>query len=146
MISIRPATAADQPTIAAIIRAVQINRMDLKWQHFVLAVDDTRNTVVGTAQIKQHGDGSHELASIATLPDYRGRGIASQLINQLLAQSTGTLFLTCLDKMGPFYERFGFQTITGPDLPPYFRRLTRMAATFLFFSKGGQRLRVMRRG
>ena len=146
MIVIRLATAADQQTITAIIRAVQINRMDLKWQHFVLAVDDNSHTIVGTAQIKQHGDGSRELASIATLPNYRGGGIASQLINHLLAENTGTLYLTCLDKMGAFYERFGFRTTTGPDLPPYFRRLSRVAAAFRFLSNDGHRLLVMRRG
>ena len=142
---IRPATAADQKTITAIIRAVQINPMDLKWQNFVLAVDGADGAIVGTAQIKQHGDGSHELASIATLPSYRGRGIASQLIHHLLAQHPDTLYLTCIDTMGRFYKPFGFRTITAKELPPYFRRLLRVAATFRFLSDDGHRLLVMRR-
>src|SRR5713101_3830853 len=97
MITVRLATAADQKTIKAIIRAVQINPIDLKWQNFVLAVDEDGGAIVGTAQIKRHGDGSHELASIATIPDYRRRGIAHQLINHLIAQHQDVLYLTCLD-------------------------------------------------
>jgi N-acetylglutamate synthase-like GNAT family acetyltransferase len=146
MIAIRPATAADQKTITAIIRAVQINPMDLKWPNFVLAVDEDNGTIVGTAQIKQHGDGSHELASIATLPSYRGRGIASQLIHHLLAENSGTLYLTCIDTMGTFYEPFGFRTITEKEMTPYFRRLLRVAATFRFLSDDGHHLLVMQRG
>src|SRR5438552_691984 len=143
MITVRPATAADQKTIKAIIRAVEINPMDLKWQNFVLAVDEDSGGVVGTAQIKRHGDGSHELASIATIPSYRRRGIAHQLINHLLAQRQGVLYLTCLDTMGSFYEQFGFRQITAAEMTPYFRRLMRVAATFRFLSDEGRRLLVM---
>ena len=146
MITVRPATATDQKTIKAIIRAVEINPMDLKWQNFVLAVDEDSGAVVGTAQIKRHGDDSRELASIATIPSYRRRGIAHQLINHLLAQHQGVLYLTCLDTMGSFYEQFGFRQITPAEMTPYFRRLMRVAATFRFLSDEGRRLLVMRRG
>ena len=146
MIVVRPATAADQKTIKAIIRAVQINPMDLKWPNFVLAIDQDSGAIVGTAQIKQHGDGSRELASIGTLPSHRKRGIAHQLINHLLASHQGTLYLTCLDTMEKFYEQFGFRSITTSEMTPYFRRLMRLAATFQFASDEGRRLRVMQRG
>jgi N-acetylglutamate synthase-like GNAT family acetyltransferase len=146
MIVVRPATAADQKTIKAIIRAVQINPMDLQWPNFVLAVDQDSSAIVGTAQIKQHGDGSRELASIATVPSQRQRGIAHQLINHLLAEHQGTLYLTCLDTMESFYEQFGFRSITTTEMTPYFRRLMRIAGTFRFVSDEGRRLRVMQRG
>ena len=145
MISIRPATAADQKTIKAIIDEVQINPMDLKWPNFVLAVDQATSAIVGTAQIKQHGDGSHELASIATVPSHRGQGIAHQLINHLLAQHPDRLYLTCLETMGPFYEQFGFRTIARDDMTPYFRRLSRIAGAMNFANKPGRRLLVMQR-
>lgn len=146
MISVRPATAADQKTIKAIIRAVEINPMDLKWPNFVLAVDEDSGAIVGTAQVKRHGDGSYELASIATIPAYRQRGIAHQLINHLLSQHPGVLYLTCLNAMGSFYEQFGFRTITEAEMTPYFRRLMRVAATFRFLSNEGRRLLIMQRG
>ncbi len=146
MIAVRPATAADQKSIKAIIRAVQINPMGLHWPNFVLAVDQDSRTVVATAQIKRHNDGSRELASIATLPGYRKRGIAHQLINHLLATHEGALYLTCLDTMESFYQQFGFRSITETEMTPYFRRLARIAATFRFLRDDGRRLLVMQRG
>jgi len=146
MIVVRPATAADQKTIKAIIRAVQINPMGLKWPNFVLAVDQDSGAVVGTAQVKPHGDGSRELASIATVPSHRRRGIAHTLINHLLAEHPGRLYLTCLDTMVTFYEQFGFRTITTTEMTPYFRRLMHVAETFRLVSHEGSRLRVMQRG
>ena len=144
-ITIRPAVAADQKTITAIIRAAEINPMDLKWPHFVLAVDEDSGQVVGTGQIKRHRDGSEEVASIATIPSYQHRGVAHQVINYLLAQHPGVLYLTCLDTMGPFYGQFGFRALDKDGLPPYFRRLMRVAQTFEFLQNSGRRLLVMKR-
>ena len=145
MVTIRSATAADQKTITAIIRAAQINPMDLKWPNFALAVDEATGAVVGTGQVKRHGDGSYELASIATVPSHQRQGIAHQIIEHLIAQHTGPLYLTCIDTMGPFYELFGFRPLAEAELPQYFRRLTRIAATLSFLSNEGRRLLVMKR-
>lgn len=143
MIILRPATVADQKRIVAIIREAQINPMDLKWQNFVLAVDDTTHEIIGTAQIKTHGDGSRELASIATLPTYQRQGVASRLIQHWLAQTTGTLYLTCRSNMGTFYERFGFRSLTDRDMPPYFRRIKKLVKVFEVIS-GEEQMLVMR--
>jgi hypothetical protein len=64
----------------------------------------------------------------------------------LLAQRQGALYLTCLDTMGPFYEQFGFRRIGEAEMASYFRRLTRVAATFRFLTDEGRRLQVMKRG
>src|SRR5690349_2758685 len=77
-ITIRPATAADQPAITALIKLLDLLKLNLKWPHFVVAVDDASGQLVATGQIKQHGDGTHELASIATHPTYQHRGLATQ--------------------------------------------------------------------
>ena len=145
MVSMRPAAEADQQTIVQIIRAADINPMDLKWQHFVLAIDDETGSIVGTGQIKQHGDGSRELASIATMPSHQHRGIAHQVIEHLLAGSQGRLYLTCLDSLGPFYEQFGFRVVERAEMTPYFRRLTRLAATMMFLTRQSHKLLVMKR-
>lgn len=146
MITLRPATAADQKRIVEVIREAEINPMDLKWQNFLLAVDDATGQVVGTAQIKRHGDGSRELASIATIAAYQKRGIATRLIEALLAQNPDRLYLTCLRYMVPFYEKFGFALIPPADYTPYFKRLNRLAQVFQFFSKEDWKMQVMRRG
>lgn len=144
-ITLRAATAADQPAITALIKTVQINPMDLKWPHFVVAVDDATQAIVATGQIKEHGDGSHELASIGTLPEYRGRGLAHQIIERLMAQHPDTLYLTCLSKMGPLYEQFGFRGLALKEMTPYFRRLTRLANVMQFRAAHEDRLLVMKR-
>lgn len=128
----RPAAAGDQKIIRAIIREAEINPLGLKWTNFLLAVDEMTGEVVGTGQIKTHGDGSRELASIAVRPAYRQRGIGSEIVRRLIAQdvceSNAPLYLLCADDMPSFYERFGFRRIERSEMPPYFRRLTRLAS------------------
>ncbi len=143
-ISLRAATAADQAAIAALVKTVNINPMDLKWQRFLVAVDDATQAVVATGQIKEHGDGSHELASIGTLPEFRQQGLAHQIIDRLIAQHPATLHLTCLSRMGPLYEQFGFRALTYKEMTPYYKRLSKLANVFQFRTAHQDRLLVMR--
>jgi N-acetylglutamate synthase-like GNAT family acetyltransferase len=145
MITLRPATASDQKRIVEIIHTVGINPMDLKWKNFTVAVDEATGAIVGTGQIKTHGDGSRELASIAVLPNYRHQGIAHQVMEHLLAHNTGTLYLTCLSTMGSLYEPFGFRVIGDDEMTPYFRRLKRISKTLMRFVRRGVTLLVMKR-
>ncbi|MGQ0602002.1 MAG: GNAT family N-acetyltransferase [Anaerolineales bacterium] len=138
-IRFRAAIEADQSTINAIIREASINPMGLKWEHFLLAVDDTTGEVVGAAQIKRHGDGSHELASVATRPDYQKRGIAGAIIQKLITQhrsaTTAPLYLTCASPLRSFYERFGFRAIEPDQMPRYFKRLSRLTRWLALFTE-----------
>jgi N-acetylglutamate synthase-like GNAT family acetyltransferase len=145
MISLRQATSADQAAIKRIIREAEINPMGLKWPNFVLAVDDSTGEVVGTGQIKPHGDGTRELASIATVPAYQRQGIAHRIIERLISQSTGTLYLTCMSNMGPFYEQFGFREQRNNELTPYFRRISTLARAFMRLDPQKRRMLVMKR-
>jgi N-acetylglutamate synthase-like GNAT family acetyltransferase len=144
MISLRAATAADQDTIVRLTREAHNNLLSLKWPNFVLAVDEATGAVVGTGQVKRHGDGSYELASIATVPAYQHRGIAHQIIAELLRRHPGVLYLTCIDYMAPLYQEFGFRTIGPEEMTPYFRRIARLAQVLLHFSSSGK-LRIMKR-
>ena len=144
-ITLRPATEADQPAITALIKLVQINPMDIKWPNFLVAVDEATGAVVATGQIKRHKDGSEELASIGTLPAYRGQGLAHQIINRLLAQHPQTLYLTCLGKMGGLYETFGFRKLEPKEYPPYFKMLARVARLAQLGAAEGDKLWVMLR-
>lgn len=146
---LRPATAADQPVINALIREARLNPMNLKWPNFLLAVDEAGGQVVAAGQIKTHGDGSRELASIVTRPEHRGRGLAGAIIRRLIAQHTTAtrdpLYLTCVSTMGPFYEPFGFRVIALDEMPPYFRRLRRFVNFVELFARRDVTLLVMRR-
>ena len=118
---IRPATEADQAEITRIVRSSNINPFSLRWPRFLIAEDQGR--IAGVGQVKQHGDGSRELASIATIPEWRGKGVATAVVNALLARESGVLYLTCRRQMEPFYNRFGFTTVGREEMSPYFRRI-----------------------
>jgi amino-acid N-acetyltransferase len=144
MLTIRPAEISDQQAIQKLIRQARINPTGLAWERFLVAADQN-GKVIGCCQIKPHSDGSRELASIAVVPEYRHQGIASALIEQLLAKTTGEIYLMCRSSLGPFYARFGFQPIEGIDLPPYFKRMKRLARLIKSMDKSGESLLVMKR-
>src|SRR6202521_2197724 len=92
--TIRTATEADQPTIRRLIKEANINPMSLDWPNFVVAEED--GAIVGVGQVKAHGDGSRELASIAVVPARQGQGIGRAIIETLLARAPGiVIHLTC---------------------------------------------------
>ncbi len=127
--ALRPATEADFPAIRALIHRVRINPMSLDWRRFIVAVD-AADRLLGCGQLKPHGKGIVELASIAVQPDQRGRGIARAIIERLLGDSPRPLYLICRGELGRFYEKWGFQALSPPDMPPYFRRLAQLAGVF----------------
>ncbi len=122
--SLRPATAADQPTITAIIREAGINPRDLAWPRFIVAERDGQ--VIGVGQVKPHGDGSRELASIAVRPKFQGQGVGSAICRALIERETGVLYLTTRSELETYYHRFGFRKIGLDEMPPHFRRLFRV--------------------
>ena len=126
MFSLRPATQADAQTIRAIIRAARINPMALDWPRFLLAVSEA-GEVIGCGQVKPHSDRTRELASIAVVPAWQGKGIARALIERLLAENPVVLYLTCRSHLGTFYEKFGFRALAPDEMPHYFRRIHRIA-------------------
>jgi N-acetylglutamate synthase-like GNAT family acetyltransferase len=141
--SLRSARPDDDRAIHALIRQAHINPLGIDWRRFVVAVDGA-DEIVGCAQVKPHGDGSKELASIVTVEAWRRRGVATTLIRRLMAEAAPPLWLTCRSRLVPFYRRFGFREI-GPDesQPAYFRRIRRVAAALDFMAALGERLAVM---
>jgi N-acetylglutamate synthase-like GNAT family acetyltransferase len=142
--TLRPATAEDAETIRHIISLAQINPTSLNWRRFVLAVDRD-GKIIGCGQVKPHSDGSLELASIAVLPDWRGKGIARAIIEHLLEQYPGRIYLTCRSRLEPLYQKFGFQALQFADMPPYFQRLSQLVALFNKLFHQPDHLSVMRR-
>lgn len=132
-VTLRRAQKSDAAAIRAIIRQAGINPLGIDWRRFLLAEADGR--IVGTGQIKPHGDGSRELASIAVIPDYQRHGIAARIITTLLDGQSGPLYLTCQDQMETFYTRFGFRRVGRGEMTAYFRRLTAVVGVIIWIGR-----------
>jgi N-acetylglutamate synthase-like GNAT family acetyltransferase len=142
VVTIRPATQADQATIVRLVRQANLNRMNLRWPNFLVAESD--GGVVGIGQVKTHRDGSRELASMVVVSERRGQGVGTALIEKLIAEHPNTtLHLTCRRELGGYYERFGFVRLRSSEYTPYFRRLIPIVNFLAGFF--GQEILVMRR-
>ncbi len=139
---LRKATAQDSPAIRALIYRVGINPFSLDWRRFLVAVDE-EDRLIGSGQIKPHGDGTRELASIAVQPAWQGQGIGREIIERLMAENALPLYLTCRARMSPYYEKFGFRVLRVEEMPPYFRRLYRAASFLNRLARRAGELRVM---
>jgi amino-acid N-acetyltransferase len=141
-LKIRPAAAEDQATIRRFVKDARLNPMSLKWPNFVVAEED--GEIVGVGQVKAHGDGSRELASIVVVPARQGCGIGSKVIRTLLANNPGgVLHLTCRRELQGYYERFGFRRLDRAQFPPYFGRMIPLVNLIGRFA--GMQILVMRR-
>ncbi len=142
--TLRPAAEEDFPAIKRLIRLGRINPTALKWRRFVVVVTP-EGEAVGCGQVKPHGDGSLELASVAVDPVWRKQGLARAIIEHLLMENPGILYLTCRSTIGPMYEKFGFEAIAQDEMPRYFRRISKLVGLVEFLRKEGVTLLVMRR-
>jgi amino-acid N-acetyltransferase len=144
MVTLRPATAADTAAIRSLVYSARINPTGLDWRRFVVAVSPG-GEVIGCGQVKPHRDGSRELASIVVAPQWRGDGTARLIIEHLIANHPGPLFLTCRAVLGPFYEKFGFRRVGEAEMTPYFRKLSRLARLIGFVGLESGELLIMSR-
>lgn len=132
MKTIRPATGADFSEIKRLVRSERLNPLGLKWRRFLIA-EDQNGHMLGCVQVKTHGGGAKELASLAVVSAWRGRGVARALVESVQECSNSPLWLTCRSGLIPFYSRFGFGEIRDPaQMPPYFR-LARIFGKLLHF-------------
>lgn len=142
-ITLRPAAEADAPAIRELIHRVGINPTGLDWRHFVLAVD-SGGRMLGCGQLKPHGPGVIELASLAVLPEYERQGIGGALIKHLMAAGPRPLYLMCRSGLGPLYEKHGFRGLARDELPRYFRRMAELAGLAAALGRLDETLLVMK--
>lgn len=97
---------------------------------------DGDGELIGCGQLKPDRDGSVELASIAVEEAWRQQGVASEIIERLIAKHDGDLYLMCRSPLKTFYERFGFRAIGKSEMPPYFRTISQVAGVLAALSSG----------
>ncbi len=141
--TLRAANQEDFATIRRLIWSVRINPAQLDWRRFVVAVDPF-GKILGCGQLKTHSGGIVELASIAVQPVYRFHGIARAIIEHLLQDAPRPIYLTCRSGLESFYNKWEFRTISGEDLPQYYRRLIRLVTVTSPLSPFKEKMLVMR--
>jgi N-acetylglutamate synthase-like GNAT family acetyltransferase len=123
---IRAATEADAGAINDLIHAANLNPRDLDWRRFLVAVD--AGTVVACTQVRVHGRGSRELASVAVAPERQGEGIGRAISSAAIAREPARpLFLYTESRTVPFWEKLAFKVIDGEAIPEDMRDTLRAA-------------------
>ena len=119
-IGIRRATERDQQEIRALVHGERLNPTGLNWPNFMVAVIGGR--LIGAVQMRKHSDGSRELASLVVSKEHRGHGTASRLIDALLAENQGPVWMITAEPYAGAYSRWGFEQIETRAAPAKVRR------------------------
>jgi amino-acid N-acetyltransferase len=125
-IAIRPAIADDVPQICAMVNtlALQGTVLPRTYQSVCDSIDDwlvakVGGEVLGCVSLLPYSSGLVEVRSLVVLAEYRGLGIGTRLMEQLMAEVERRKItsLFALTRKVTFFERFGFQ-ISERDLFP----------------------------
>ncbi len=111
---IRPARADEESIIRSLIRRERLDPMNVHWQNFLVAEEDSG--IIGIGQVKPY-PGGRELGSLVVVPEHRRDGVGAAIINALIARENGPLVLFCLAFRESYYAKFGFRCASLRDLP-----------------------------
>jgi amino-acid N-acetyltransferase len=119
-ITISPATAADLPTIKALLAASDLPTagVDDHWKTFLVARDGEKLVACGGAEAYQF---VALIRSIAVEPEYRshglGRRIVRQLLDRLASRGLREFYLLTTTAEGYFKKR-GFKPVDRDEVHP----------------------------
>ena len=139
---IRPATSEDSSHIRKLVIKGHINPTGLDWRRFIVAINFD-DQLIGCGQIKPHRDGSREMASLVVTEAYRGQGLARDILESLLEDEPGPIYLMCRSGLGGLYEKFGFRALDYDKMPRYFQRVSKVTGILEPLRKQGESLLVM---
>ncbi|MBL8160646.1 MAG: GNAT family N-acetyltransferase [Anaerolineae bacterium] len=139
-VTIRPARESDQEMIKQMVRDEQLDPTNLNWPQFVVAEHDGQ--IVGIGQVRPYPK-CRELGSIVVKAEYRKKGVGALIINTLLANETGVVYLESEAHNERYYARFGFERIPFWRAPMPLKAKAGMIKMMGLFM--GFRMVVMRR-
>jgi amino-acid N-acetyltransferase len=113
-VQVRRATADDQPIIKQMVKDEGLDPTSLNWSQFLIAHND--GEIVGIGQIRPYPK-CRELGSLVVREAYRKQGVGELLVDALLANETGDVYLECLSHNEHYYEKFGFKRIPWWQAP-----------------------------
>jgi ribosomal-protein-alanine N-acetyltransferase len=119
-LSIRPATSADLPAVAAIQEAspgaAQWNVADYLDHEFQVAI--VGKSVAGFLVSRQLAPGEQEILNLAVAPEFRRQGVARALASATLARVPSAVFLEVRESntaAQEFYKALKFKAISRRD-------------------------------
>ncbi|TIT81302.1 MAG: GNAT family N-acetyltransferase, partial [Mesorhizobium sp.] len=113
-------TERDQQAICALVHSERLNPSGIDWPNFLVAAMEGR--IIGAVQIRKHADGSRELGSLVVAKEARGQGVASRMIDALLASDPNPVWLITAAPNAGAYSRWGFKQIETRAAPAKVRR------------------------
>jgi amino-acid N-acetyltransferase len=88
----------------------------LELDRFIIARDN--ENIIGCVRTKDLADDCIELASLIVLPAYRGKGIGTKLVNEVIKKDIRRpIYLLCMKDKENFYKKAGFMLIEKTYLP-----------------------------
>lgn len=147
-ITIRQGLRSDQGSVEELVASERLNPNGIHAENFLLAADGER--VIGAVQVRCHPDGARELGSLVVRPEYRGRGIAGNLIDALLAREVCSVFMITGSGGSRRYGRWGFVRAACRDIPKSIRINRAKGQVFggiyaLWHGRSPQRLVILHR-
>lgn len=111
-----PALPKDLNQIEKLITSVGGDQDRIETDQFAVA-RDAKQQVIGCAQLKPY-PGFVELASLAVSDQWRGSGVGREIIDRLLQEHQGPIYLVCEDHLIRFFGEFGFDLIPTSEMLP----------------------------
>ncbi|MBI5739712.1 MAG: GNAT family N-acetyltransferase [Nitrospirae bacterium] len=104
MVKIRHATSMDMPLIEEKIRRYRLDATDLRYEEFVVAVED--GEFIGFGRLRKTG-AMYEIGCVAVVEERRGKGIGASIIRHLLDYAPVDMVYVVTD-MVSYFSRLGF--------------------------------------
>lgn len=121
MISTLQAKRKDLSGIISFLESVRGDTSEISFNQFIVAKDDDK--LIGCVRIKEMADDCLELASLVVLEEYRGKGIGSKLIKEILKkEKRRPIYLLCFMERKNFYSNLGFTLIEKESLPDVLKK------------------------
>ena len=98
---------------------VWFNLQLTEWRHYW--VIERNDQLLACGQLKSYGSWAL-LSDVVVAPNWRRRGVGSQLIYQLAATVPQTIYLACHPKLVSFYQPFGFQVMPSAQVSLYLKQ------------------------
>ncbi len=110
----RPLRSSDIPAAMRLVEAADWNQTPADWERLILLAPETcwgvfrGSDLVATTTAVRHGNGVVWIGMVLTAPAYRGRGFATQLLEEALHLDAVCFRLDATAMGAPLYRKIGF--------------------------------------